>query len=208
MGYYKKSDTTHKAPLPEPPIPLSNQFLPLSFICSGGSLYKMYQKEKTEREGFIQDVSKRKNRTSESEVRFRLKPSYTPSRTCRSRLQDVSLAPNRSRAGQRGRPPLRERTGVDDDCVARLKPMARRVVESATLRGHDACARLRVFAVARGTKASQRIYDVYVGNAGSEHYPRGWARRRAVMQKRVRRLPDVLGRTQQSPPRITLSTWA
>ena len=40
----------------------------------------MYQKEKTEREGFIQDVSKRKNRTSESEVRFRLKPSYTPSR--------------------------------------------------------------------------------------------------------------------------------
>ena len=29
---------------------------------------------------FIQDVSKRKNRTSESEVRFRLKPSYTPSR--------------------------------------------------------------------------------------------------------------------------------
>ena len=80
MGYYKKSDTTHKAPLPEPPIPLSNQFLPLSFICSGGSLYKMYQKEKTEREGFIQDVSKRKNRTSESEVRFRLKPSYTPSR--------------------------------------------------------------------------------------------------------------------------------
>ena len=168
----------------------------------------MYQKEKTEREGFIQDVSKRKNRTSESEVRFRLKPSYTPSRTCRSRLQDVSLAPNRSRAGQRGRPPLRERTGVDDDCVARLKPMARRVVESATLRGHDACARLRVFAVARGTKASQRIYDVYVGNAGSEHYPRGWARRRAVMQKRVRRLPDVLGRTQQSPPRITLSTWA
>ena len=78
--------------------------------------------------------------------------------------------------------------------------MARRVVESATLRGHDACARLRVFAVARGTKASQRIYDVYVGNAGSEHYPRGWARRRAVMQKRVRRLPDVLGRTQQSPP--------
>ena len=84
MGYYKKSDTTHKAPLPEPPIPLSNQFYifwgSLSFICSGGSLYKMYQKEKTEREGFIQDVSKRKNRTSESEVRFRLKPSYTPSR--------------------------------------------------------------------------------------------------------------------------------
>ena len=78
--------------------------------------------------------------------------------------------------------------------------MARRVVESATLRGHDACARLRVFAVARGTKASQRIYDVYVGNAGSEHYPRGWARRRAVMQKRVRRLPDVSGRTQQSAP--------
>ena len=132
---------------------------------------------------------------------------------CRSRLQDVSLAPNRSRVGQRGRPPLRERAGVDDDCVARLKPMARRVVESATLRGHDARARLRVFAVARGTKASQRIYDVYAGNAGSEHYPRGWARRRAVMQKRVRRLPDVLGRTQQSPPppappRITLSTWA
>ena len=50
MGYYKKSDTTHKTPLPEPPIPLSNQFLPLSFICSGGSLYKMYQKEKTERD--------------------------------------------------------------------------------------------------------------------------------------------------------------
>ena len=56
------------------------------------------------------------------------------------------------------------------------------------------------FAVARGTKASQRIYDVYAGNAGSEHYPRGWARRRAVMQKRVRRLPDVSGRTQQSAP--------
>ena len=79
MGYYKKWYYP-KAPLPEPLIPLSNQFLPLSFICSGGSLYKMYQKEKTEREGFIQDVSKRKNRTSESEVRFRLKPSYTPSR--------------------------------------------------------------------------------------------------------------------------------
>ena len=79
MGYYKKV-ILPKTPLPEPLIPLSNQFLPLSFICSGGSLYKMYQKEKTEREGFIQDVSKRKNRTSESEVRFRLKPSYTPSR--------------------------------------------------------------------------------------------------------------------------------
>ena len=114
----------------------------------------MYQKEKTER----------------AKVRFRLKPSYTPSRTCRSRLQDVSLAPNRSRAGQRGRPPLRERTGVDDDCVARLKPMARRVVESATLRGHDACARLRVFAIdeltgrdsyearrAEGSKKSTRL---------------------------------------------------
>ena len=71
---------------------------------------------------------------------------------------------------------------------------------ASELSGHDACARLRVFAVARGTKASQRIYDVYVGNAGSEHYPRGWARRRAVMQKRVRRLPDVSGRTQQSAP--------
>ena len=66
--------------------------------------------------------------------------------------------------------------------------MARRVVESAPLRGRDACARLRVFAIdeltgrdsyearraegsksRRGSKASQRIYDVCVGNARPEH---------------------------------------
>ena len=48
--------------------------------------------------------------------------------------------------------------------------MARRVVESATLRGHDACARLRVFAIdeltgrdsyearrAEGSKKSARL---------------------------------------------------
>ena len=69
------------------------------------------------------------------------------------------------------RPAAAARTaGVDDDCVARLKPMARRVVESAPLRGRDACARLRVFAIdeltgrdsyearrAEGSKKSTRL---------------------------------------------------
>jgi hypothetical protein len=76
MGYYKKSDTTHKAPLPEPPIPLSNQFLPLSFICSGGSLYKMYQKEKTER-------AKAKFGSVLSHLTRRLGRVVPASRTCR-----------------------------------------------------------------------------------------------------------------------------
>ena len=118
---YKKRDATHKAAV---------NLLPLSF-------YEMKS-------------IKKKNRTSESEVRFRLKPSYTPL----GRV--VPAFTNRSRAGQRGRPPLRERTGVDDDCVARLKPMARRVVETTAA----------------------------VLGLGQSTTPRGWARRRAVMQKR------------------------
>ena len=110
------------------------------------------------------------------------------------------VGPNRSRAGQRGRRPLRERLASTTTALRdsnRWRGVSSRALRCAATTRARAVAR---FAVARGTKASQRIYDVYAGNAGSEHYPRGWARRRAVMQKRVRRLPDVSGRTQQSAP--------